>query len=154
MNLQLVRENKWTGKVNGKLYIEGMFFCDTLEDMERDLGTDGGGKVKHSTAIPPMKYQVIINQSIRFKRMMPLLLNVPFFEGIRIHSGNTVDNTSGCILVGVVDGIGNLHSSVKTFTLFFNLLTKALKYKKCYLDILQLRNVIVKDGMLPKYVNS
>ena len=67
----------------------------TLEDPVRK-----GPKVYGQTAIPAGRYDVIWNVSNRFKRVMPLLLNVPGFEGIRIHTGNTVDHTEGCILLG------------------------------------------------------
>lgn len=79
----------------GAMHIDGEFFCWTLEDEKRADGV----KVKHKTAIPTGKYEVIVNRSNRFKRQMPLLLKVPMFEGIRIHGGNTSKNTSGCILV-------------------------------------------------------
>ena len=78
----------------GKLYIDGIYFCDTLEDKVRDK------KIKDKTAIPYGTYKVQITYSNRFKKMMPLLLNVPGFEGIRIHTGNSELDTSGCILVG------------------------------------------------------
>ena len=67
----------------------------TLEDAVR-----GGPKVYGQTAIPKGKYSVIWNMSNRFKRVMPLLLNVPNFAGVRIHAGNTVEHTEGCILLG------------------------------------------------------
>lgn len=73
----------------GELLIDGVFECFTLEDKERDV------KIKSETAIPKGTYKVIINQSNRFKRLLPLLLNVPNFEGVRIHSGNTNHNTEG-----------------------------------------------------------
>lgn len=90
----------------GKLYINNQYYCDTLEDVNRDLNKDGDlldkGEIKvmHQTAIPFGRYEVIVNISNRFKRFLPLLLNVKHFEGIRIHAGNTIEDTSGCILVG------------------------------------------------------
>ena len=78
----------------GKLFIDGEYHCDTLEDVPRVI------KVDHETCIPKGTYDVIISMSQRFKKLMPSLLNVPGFEGIRIHSGNTHADTSGCILVG------------------------------------------------------
>ena len=95
MKLKLKREPHPEYTI-GKLYIDDIFECFTLEDIIRDV------KIKGETAIPYGKYKVIINQSIRFKRALPLLLNVPNFEGIRIHTGNKTADTEGCILVGTM----------------------------------------------------
>ena len=89
----------------GKMYIDGEYFCDTLEDRVRDINKHGkfdNGEVKVAgeTAIPYGRYQVVVNMSPRFKRELPRLLNVPNFEGILIHRGNTDKDSSGCILVG------------------------------------------------------
>lgn len=79
----------------GDLFIDGEFFCHTLEDEK----CPDGVKVKHKTAIPVGKYKVILTVSNRFKRLMPLLIDVPMFSGIRMHGGNTSRDTSGCPLV-------------------------------------------------------
>lgn len=83
MNLQLLRVIKDPNYVIGRLFVDGVSFCDTLEDPLRSV------KIKNKTCIWPGTYEIIINQSQRFKRLMPSLKNVPLFEGIRIHSGNT-----------------------------------------------------------------
>ena len=101
----------------GKLSIDGVPFCETLEDLPRDV------KIMNETCIPQGKYKVILNESNRFKRIMPLLLNVPNFEGIRIHSGNTAAHTSGCILVGKNTIKGQLTDSRETFNKLFSLMT-------------------------------
>lgn len=110
MKLTLKREHGTKDYTHGKLYINDVYFCDTIEDQERDV------KVQNETAIPVGTYKVIINMSTRFKKLMPLLLNVPNFAGIRIHSGNTKADTEGCILVGkkLKDGfVGNSRSTFK-----------------------------------------
>ena len=114
----------------GKLYVDGELFCDTLEDKNRDLNHDGDltdageGKVFGQTCIPFGTYQVIINMSSRFKKEMPLLLNVPGFEGIRIHPGNTAVDTHGCILVGRNTEKGKLTSSAITYASLFEKMKK------------------------------
>ena len=103
----------------GHLDIDGVRFCDTLEDIPRDI------KVKDQTCIPTGSYKVILNESNRFNRVMPLLLDVPNFEGIRIHSGNTSADTSGCILVGKNTEKGKLTESKTTFNSIFSLMSQA-----------------------------
>jgi hypothetical protein len=108
----------------GKLYCDGRYFCDTLEDTVREFGKKGEGKIYGETAIPYGNYKVIINFSNRFKCLMPLLVDVPFFEGIRIHSGNIAEHTHGCILVGVNDVTGMIHHSKDTFNELMNRLQR------------------------------
>ncbi len=79
----------------GDLFINGEFFCYTLEDEKRADGL----KVYGETAIPTGTYNVKVTRSNRFKRLMPLIIDVPMFSGIRIHGGNTSKDTLGCILV-------------------------------------------------------
>ena len=87
----------------GKLFIDGKDLnIFTLEDKVREIKGEpvDKWKVQNKTAIPKGIYKVIINLSNRFKRLLPLLLNVDGFEGVRIHPGNTSENTEGCILLG------------------------------------------------------
>lgn len=98
MKLKLNRIFKGKDYTIGHLYIDGEYFCDTLEDRVRDLLKEG--KIPAETAIPAGTYNVTVTSSPRFKRMLPRLVNVPQFEGILIHRGNTAKDSSGCILVG------------------------------------------------------
>lgn len=109
MKLKLQRIFKAETYTIGKLFIDGVYFCDTLEDKVRDV------KIKGITAIPTGKYKVKITMSNRFKKLMPLLIDVPNFEGIRIHSGNTSEDTEGCILVGKNSETGKVTNSRNTF---------------------------------------
>ena len=99
MYLQLVRESFGDKATEGMLILNGTTECFTLEDKDRKL-EDGGEKVYGETCIPRGIYEVELTYSNRFKRILPLLLNVPQFRGVRIHAGNTSDDTEGCILVG------------------------------------------------------
>lgn len=80
----------------GKLYVDGQFFCYTCEDEIRPAGQ----KVYGETAIPAGTYDIHMTYSPKYKRVMPLIVDVPGFEGIRIHTGNSDDDTNGCLLVG------------------------------------------------------
>lgn len=99
MNLVLQREILSDQSTIGKLSIvDGGFIAFTLEDVLRDHKIDG------ITAIPAGRYRVVLTMSQRFKKVLPILLDVPNFTGIRIHSGNTSLDTEGCILVGMERG--------------------------------------------------
>ena len=99
MKLRLVRRFKGKTYTIGSLSVNGEKFCDTLEDRVRDLA-GGESKVPGETAIPEGRYKVIVNRSPKFGRDLPRLLDVPQFEGVLIHRGNTDKDSSGCILVG------------------------------------------------------
>lgn len=103
----------------GKLYIDDKYFCDTLEDAVRDV------KIKHQTAIPKGIYKVTLTASPRFKRILPRLHDVPEFTGVLIHRGNTIDDTSGCILVGENKKKGMVLNSTKYEVELVTILTKS-----------------------------
>jgi hypothetical protein len=90
----------------GRLFVDGLYLCDTIEDKVRDLNQDGDlddpgeGKVYGHTAIPYGKYEVELTMSQKFTRLVPLVKDVKHFTGIRIHRGNTADDSAGCILPG------------------------------------------------------
>lgn len=112
----------------GRLYINGEFFCNTLEDTIRDINKNGTFdcgefKISGHTAIPYGTYEIQVTYSPKFKRELPLLLDVPSFTGIRIHRGNTNKDSSGCILVGENTKKGMVLNSTK----YEEELTKLLK---------------------------
>lgn len=90
----------------GKMYIDGVYFCDTVEDTDRGLSqnmknsTIEAKKMYSKTAIPTGRYRVVLSYSNKFKKTLPLLKDVIGFGCIRIHSGNTADDSFGCIIVG------------------------------------------------------
>lgn len=107
INLTLKRLAKTDKYTEGKLYLNGVYFCDTLEPFDSGLTQNDAvniieeEKKLHKISIPSGKYKVILNYSARFKKVLPLLIGVKGFTGVRIHAGNTVENTEGCILVGM-----------------------------------------------------
>lgn len=105
MKLELKRRFLGESYTIGSLSIDGKKFCDTLEDKVRDLNKNGvfdgdEKKVYAETAIPYGTYNVVVDYSPKFKRVLPRLQNVKHFEGILIHRGNTAEDSAGCILVG------------------------------------------------------
>ena len=93
-----VSRRKWTeDSTIGDLYIDGKFFCYTLEDKVRK------NKIYGETAIPLGEYDVILAYSPTFKKILPRLLDVPNFDGVLIHNGTHKGHTKGCILVGLTE---------------------------------------------------
>lgn len=128
MRIELVRiafKNTYT---IGKLYVDGKYFCDVLEDVDRGLDSSMSDseilekKVKGQTAIPTGHYVINITYSPKYKRMMPLLLDVKGFSGIRIHSGNTAKDTEGCLIVGKNKKVGMVLESRDTYKRLFKMM--------------------------------
>lgn len=113
----------------GELSVNGVLECYTLEDRVRPV------KVKGMTAIPAGSHEVVITYSERFKRPLPLLLNVPNFDGIRIHCGNTAKDTEGCILVGKSKKTDFIGSSKIAFDPLFEKLKIAAVKEKIFIHI-------------------
>lgn len=141
MEILLKRVAKRETYTIGKLYINNEYQCDTLEDTDRGLTQDmpldkiKAIKVYSQTAIPTGRYQVIWSYSNKFKRSLPLLLNVPGFEGIRIHNGNTPAHTSGCPLLGENKVVGQVINSIATCNRILPKIEDACKYEKVYITI-------------------
>ena len=123
MELKLDRTDCNKACTTGELSIDGTFECFTLEDVVRADGT----KIFGETAIPAGDYTVDITRSPRFKRDLPLVLNVQGFDGIRIHPGNTAEDTLGCILVGRKKTKRAVQESVLAFDGLFARLKAAKK---------------------------
>lgn len=126
MKLTLVRTDYTPNSTVGELLVNDEFFCYVLEDMVRQPGVKVWGK----TAIPSGAYQVVVTYSPKFKRLLPLLLNVPNYEGIRIHKGNDANDTEGCVLVGRTKGDNWVGESAKAFDALLPLIQEALAAKE------------------------
>lgn len=96
MELLVQRIAKRSDYTIGRLFVDGRYLCDTLEDKVREPGV----KVPGETAIPAGRYRVIVNVSPKFGRELPRLLDVPGFDGILIHRGNSARDSAGCVLLG------------------------------------------------------
>jgi hypothetical protein len=110
VKIEIIREqdaaHNW-----GQMWIDGVYFGETLEDKDRFLES-GGVKINGDTAIPRGVYRVTLSMSNRFRRVMPEVHDVPGFAGVRIHGGNVEADTAGCPLLGVVrtaTGVANCH---------------------------------------------
>lgn len=140
MELKIDRRYKGTEYTIGSLYVNGSYFCDTLEDTDRGINSSMNlveitkKKIYGKTAIPKGTYNVdMTTVSPKFKNRswakpyggkVPRLLSVPGFDGVLIHPGNTASDTSGCILVGKNTIVGRVTDSTVTF---HNLIKKLLE---------------------------
>lgn len=143
MKLKLIRSYLGPKYTIGHLYIDGQYFCDTIEDTDRGLKMSMAKeeilnrKVKHQTAIPYGTYKVTLKvtspkylnkDKYKFTNgRMPRLLSVPGFDGILIHPGTTQEDSSGCIIVGLNKQVGKVIDSFQTFQKLWNILEKANK---------------------------
>lgn len=143
MNLLLKRTYKGPSYTIGKLYIEGKYFCDTLEDVDRGLASSmplsiiQSKKIPGKTAIPTGKYKVnLAVKSPKYSKIkyydqlcggyVPRIEEVKGYSGILIHCGNTADDTEGCILVGKNKQKGMVLDSKATFERLYTALTRQL----------------------------
>ncbi len=124
----------------GKLYIDDAYFCDTLEDTVRDTNKsgkfdNGEQKIKGKTAIPYGTYEIKWTYSPRFKKHTPQLMNVPSFEGIRVHAGNTSADTEGCLILGKNKQVGKVLNSRATINKFYPIIKEACSNGKVTIEI-------------------
>ncbi len=135
MELTLKRKFKGSTYTIGDLSVDGIFFCNTIEDTVRELpavcpdtsharSCTCKEKIYARTAIPVGIYKITLEYSPRFKRRMPYLHNVPHFLGILIHSGNTETDSAGCIIVGENTVKGKVLNSRATFQRLYARLEK------------------------------
>lgn len=142
MEIVVVRFHKKEKYTIGKMYINGTYFCDTLEDTDRGLTQEMNldiidkTKVYGKTAIPTGRYRVDLTKSKKFGRVLPLLYNVKGFEGIRIHRGNTNEDTLGCILVGQNKAVGKVINSAMAEQNLMDRLKEVEKNELIYITVI------------------
>lgn len=142
MNLILERKIKNALSTEGNLYVDGKWFCHTIEDVVRAKPGEWKAalKVKSKTAIPYGVYPVIVTWSPKFKRQLTLIDKVPDFSGIRVHNGSSEQSSAGCIIVSYKDddGDGNKNRIVNdkaAMNDLCKLIQDAQKKEKCWIDI-------------------
>ncbi len=131
MDLLLTRAPSNAECTLGELRVDGAFECFTLEDVVRPV------KIKGMTAIPAGHYEVVVSFSQRFGKPLPLLLDVPNFDAIRIHPGNTARDTEGCILVGTKIRGDSVVNSRIAFDALFPKIVAAARREKIFIEIAQ-----------------
>lgn len=137
MDIEVQRFEYGSNFTIGRFYIDGVKQCYTLEDVVRAPGV----KVKAMTAIPVGTYKLILDWSPKYNRDMLHVLDVPMFDGIRIHSGNDSEDTEGCLLVGEDWAGGNwISGSKKAYNKIFPLIESALaKKEEVFITIIDTR---------------
>lgn len=141
MELVLTRTTRTNRSTIGELTVNGNPECFVLEDKDRGLQQGmplselTALKVKTKTAIPTGRYEIVISFSDRFKKKLPLLLDVPAFLGIRIHSGNTDEDTKGCLLPGKTKSPDKVGSSRAAFIALFDKIKAAMEREKVFITV-------------------
>lgn len=119
MDVTITRKYRAAEYTIGEMAIDGVRFCDTLEDKDRELSADMSlpeivsRKVRGETAIPVGTYRMDLTHSPKFGRTLPEILNVPGYIGIRVHRGNDHTHTEGCPLVGENKAVGRVINSTQ-----------------------------------------
>ena len=124
MKLKLIRNTFTDLSTTGKLTVDDEYFSFTLEDTDRKMEA-GGEKIYGKTCVPRGTYAVVLNFSNRYQKVMPQVMDVPGFEGIRIHAGNFHGDTNGCVLLGSTRSTDFVGNSVVTFNRLLGILEDA-----------------------------
>ena len=139
MELTLTRKTKTETSTIGNLNINGHFECFILEDVDRGLQQGMSNselsnlKVHGNTCIPTGRYEIAISFSNKFQKLLPILMDVPVFAGIRIHSGNTALDTEGCLLTGQTKTKNFVGNSRLAFAALFAKLKTASRLEKIFI---------------------
>lgn len=141
MEIKVIRKEFTEDSTIGEMYIDDKFVCYTLEDKDRGLNKDMSIaelkkiKINSHTATPAGKYRVVLSYSIKLKRFLPLLLDVPLGRGVRIHKGSNKNSTSACILVGLKKSRDKLHNIVEAEKKVMDILMKGNLVSPLYITI-------------------
>lgn len=141
MEIELIRTILTHESTIGELKINNVFECFMLEDCDRGLSKDMpiseivSKKIKGNTCIPTGKYEITVSYSNKFKKKLPLLDPVPGFSGIRIHTGNTSADTTGCLLPGNSKAPNQVRESKVAFEKLFKKILKAMDSEKVFITI-------------------
>ena len=141
MEMELIRTTLTPQSTIGELKINNVFECFMLEDCDRGLTKDMpiseiiSKKIKGNTCIPSGKYEIVVSYSNKFKKKLPLLDPVPGFSGIRIHTGNTPADTTGCLLPGKNKATNQVSESKVAFENLFEKILKAMESEKVFMTI-------------------
>jgi len=144
MKIDLIRDTFTEQTSIGKLYINDEYFCETLEDKDRNLNSDmtleeiAKIKVYGKTAIPYGRYDIALTFSNKFGKYLPLVVNVPGYAGIRMHSGVNALDTLGCILIGYKRGVDSISDSRTAIAALLKIIAAAIKKEKIMLTITKL----------------
>lgn len=136
MKLILIRKEFTSISTIGELWIDDKFFCYVLEDKDRGLvqwesvATMKVKKLFGVTAIPYGKYDVVLSMSNRFKRLLPEIKDVKCFEGVRIHRGNSPEDSHGCLIVGMTKAYNMVFESTKAENALMEKLKEAVEFKE------------------------
>jgi hypothetical protein len=120
--VKVVRDTFLADCTLGKVFVNDSYVCETLEDFVREIPgkPTADWKIKGYTAIPVGTYKMTLSMSAHFGKVLPELHDVPGYEGVRIHSGNTSADTEGCLLLGLYRVGGTISSSRHAFMVFMN----------------------------------
>ena len=133
MEILLVRSTFTDDYTEGKLFVNGVYVCDTVEDKDRGLDDKMSEdeilkkKVFGKTAIPIGRYRVVIDWSNKFNKNLIHILKVKGFDGVRSHSGNSATDSYGCVIVGIRKTKGWVGDSRKTYAILHKMVEEAIK---------------------------
>lgn len=121
MILRIVGTDYYDNCIIGNFFINDFWLCYSLEDKLRKK------KIYGKTAIPNGEYKVVLDHSYKYNRVMPHILDVPNFKGVRIHKGNTEKDTEGCVLLGAHKGEGYIYNCSRVYNKLVEQMQEAIE---------------------------